>query len=85
MLNEMEMEMKARGLDFVRYADDCIIMVGSKPAANRIMKSISKVSGTCGCGEDTSCYGCLRSFENQFYHEILERGIAHKYLSELLR
>lgn len=44
-----------------------------------------KVSGTCGCGEDTSCYGCLRSFENQFYHEILERGLAQKYLGELLR
>lgn len=42
MLNELDMEMKARGLDFVRYADDCIIMVGSKPAANRIMKSISR-------------------------------------------
>jgi ATP-dependent helicase YprA (DUF1998 family) len=44
-----------------------------------------KVAGACGCGEDTSCYGCLRSFENQFYHEILQRGIAHKYLTDLLR
>jgi hypothetical protein len=44
-----------------------------------------KVAGTCGCGEDTSCYGCLRGFENQFYHEILQRGIAHEYLSELLK
>ncbi|MDF2843442.1 MAG: hypothetical protein K0R00_1868 [Herbinix sp.] len=43
-----------------------------------------KVSGTCGCGEETSCYGCLRSYENQFYHEILERGIAFEYLNELL-
>lgn len=43
-----------------------------------------KVAGTCGCGEDTSCYGCLRSFENQFYHEILQRGIAYEYLTELL-
>lgn len=43
-----------------------------------------KVAGSCGCGEDTSCYGCLRSFENQFYHEILQRGIAFEYLTELL-
>jgi ATP-dependent helicase YprA (DUF1998 family) len=43
-----------------------------------------KVAGSCGCGEETSCYGCLRSFENQFYHEILQRGIAHEYLTELL-
>lgn len=43
-----------------------------------------KVSGLCGCGDDISCYGCLRSFENQFYHEIMERGIAFEYLSDLL-
>ena len=29
MLNELDKEMEERGLDFVRYADDCIIMVGS--------------------------------------------------------
>ncbi|MCM3800205.1 DEAD/DEAH box helicase [Caldibacillus thermoamylovorans] len=44
-----------------------------------------KVAGTCGCAEDTSCYGCLRSFENQFYHDILQRGIAYEYLSDLLQ
>lgn len=43
-----------------------------------------KVAGGCGCGEETSCYGCLRSFENQFFHEILARGIVHKYLNKLL-
>jgi group II intron reverse transcriptase/maturase len=42
MLNELDKEMEERGLDFVRYADDCIIMVGSELAANRVMKSISK-------------------------------------------
>lgn len=42
MLNELDKEMEERGLDFVRYADDCIIMVGSEMSANRVMKSISK-------------------------------------------
>lgn len=42
MLNELDREMEARGFDFVRYADDCIIMVGSGMAANRVMKSISR-------------------------------------------
>jgi len=42
MLNELDKEMESRGLDFVRYADDCIIMVGSELAANRVMKSTSK-------------------------------------------
>ena len=42
MLNELDKELEARGLDFVRYADDCIIMVGSEVAANRVMKSITR-------------------------------------------
>ena len=42
MLNELDKEMKARGLDFVRYADDCIIMVGSRQAAERVMRSITR-------------------------------------------
>lgn len=28
----------------------------------------------CGCGEETSCYGCLRNYGNQYCHEILARG-----------
>lgn len=42
MLNELDKEMEQRGLNFVRYADDCIIMVKSEMAANRVMRSISK-------------------------------------------
>lgn len=41
MLNELDKETEARGLDFVRYADDCIIMVGSRQAAERVMRSIT--------------------------------------------
>lgn len=42
MLNELDKEMEQRGLNFVRYADDCIIMVKSEMAANRVMRSITK-------------------------------------------
>ena len=42
MLNELDKELEARGLNFVRYADDCIIMVKSEKAANRVLKSITK-------------------------------------------
>ncbi len=42
MLNELDMEMEKRGLNFVRYADDCIIMVGSEMSANRVMRNISR-------------------------------------------
>ena len=42
MLNELDKELDKRGLKFVRYADDCIIMVKSEKAANRVMESIVK-------------------------------------------
>ena len=42
MLNELDKELEARGLNFVRYADDCLIMVKSEKAANRVMESITK-------------------------------------------
>lgn len=42
MLNELDKELEARGLNFIRYADDCLILVGSKKAAERVMKSIVK-------------------------------------------
>ena len=41
MLNELDKELEARGLNFVRYADDCNIFVKSEMSANRVMKSIS--------------------------------------------
>lgn len=42
MLNELDKEFEARGLNFVRYADDCIIVVKSEKAANRVLASITK-------------------------------------------
>lgn len=49
MLNELDWELDRRGLHFVRYADDCIIMVGSELAANRVMRSVtSYIEGKLG-------------------------------------
>ena len=42
MLNELDKDLEARGLHFVRYADDCIIAVGSSAAANRVMHTVTK-------------------------------------------
>lgn len=41
MLNQLDKELEARGLRFIRYADDCIILVGSSKAADRVMKNVS--------------------------------------------
>jgi group II intron reverse transcriptase/maturase len=42
VLDELDKELERRGLRFVRYADDCVIFVKSKLAANRVMSSISR-------------------------------------------
>lgn len=42
ILNELDKELEARGLRFTRYADDCIILVGSSKAADRVMENVSK-------------------------------------------
>lgn len=42
VLDELDKELERRGHCFVRYADDIIIMVGSEPAAERSMQSLSK-------------------------------------------
>ena len=42
VLDELDKELEKRGLCFVRYADDCVIFVGSKRAGSRVMKSVSR-------------------------------------------
>lgn len=39
---------------------------------------------TCTCGEDTSCYSCLRSYGNQRYHDLLRRDHAAELLKEMV-
>ncbi|MDD3947866.1 MAG: DEAD/DEAH box helicase [Anaerolineaceae bacterium] len=38
----------------------------------------------CQCGEDTSCYNCLRNYSNQRFHDDLQRGYAIKMMRLLL-
>lgn len=42
MLNELDKELESRGLQFVRYADDCVIFTKSKKSAQRVMESITR-------------------------------------------
>ncbi len=41
MLNELDYELEKRQLNFVRYADDCIIFTRSKASATRVMYSVT--------------------------------------------
>ena len=42
MLNQLDKELENRELRFVRYADDCVVTVGSEAAAKRVMYSVSR-------------------------------------------
>lgn len=43
-----------------------------------------RVRGGCGCGPLASCYGCLRTYGNQFVHDRLQRGPVFEYLDTVL-
>ena len=64
---------------------------GGAGSAIRIARSFDEVLEAaltrvtrCDCGEETSCYGCLRGYRNQPFHEELRRGAAVDFLSPLV-
>jgi ATP-dependent helicase YprA (DUF1998 family) len=64
---------------------------GGAGGALRIARSFRTVLETalqrmarCECGEETSCYGCLRNFRNQAFHDQLRRGDALRFLGPLI-
>jgi DEAD/DEAH box helicase/Domain of unknown function (DUF1998)/Helicase conserved C-terminal domain len=64
---------------------------GGAGSAIRIARSFDEVVRAaldrverCDCGEETSCYGCLRGYRNQPFHEQLRRGAAVDFLRPLV-
>jgi hypothetical protein len=64
---------------------------GGAGSATRIARSFDDVLeaaltrvSRCDCGEETSCYGCLRGYRNQPFHEELRRGAALEFLAPLV-
>ncbi len=59
----------------------------AREAFNRfrdVLESARRVCKECTCGEHSSCYGCLRSYSNQFEHDALDRTVAAEALDEIL-
>jgi hypothetical protein len=63
------------GAGHVRRVSDALTEV-VRAAYERVAK--------CECGEETSCYECLRNFYNQWCHDQLTRGGAMRFLNQLL-
>lgn len=49
-----------------------------------IRSALRRMDGRCGCAPETSCYGCLRNYRNQYCHDLLSRGTAHQFLGGLI-
>lgn len=68
--------------DTVPGGAGCVLQIG-RDFEDVLRASLSKLEN-CECGEQTSCYSCLRSFRNQMRHDQLSRGEAIKLLKDLI-
>lgn len=53
----------------------------------QVLKLAYERTATCGCGGDngdSSCYSCLRTYQNQRYHDILKRNYVVGYLKDIV-
>ena len=48
-----------------------------------VVAAAARRTGSCDCGPETSCYGCLRTHRNERCHEALSRGAALAVLDSL--
>ena len=81
----------------VTLAPDAIILYDDVPGGAGLVAQLTdatsfrrvleraraRVEGGCGC--DRSCYGCLRSYRNQFAHPHLDRRVAFKVIESALQ
>lgn len=76
VLDELDKELERRGLRFVRYADDMIILVRSQEAAERVMLSVTRfIEGRMKLKINKTKSGIRRPSELNFLgHSILKEG-----------
>ena len=43
--------------------------------------AIARVKSCESCQPDTACYGCLKTYDNQFCHHLLSRGAVLEFLT----
>ena len=51
---------------------------------DKVLRAALDRVSECECGRETSCYGCLRSYQNQRDHDYLSRGAAEEVLLRLI-
>ena len=58
-------------------------LVNSVSLADILQNALKKVSQEC-CDSDTSCYNCIRTYNNQRVHKHLKRGLAKNALEHII-
>ncbi|WP_047869771.1 DEAD/DEAH box helicase [Nocardiopsis sp. RV163] len=51
---------------------------------DRVLEAARERLSECDCGVETSCYGCLRNYRNQPFHDLLRRRDALAALDSLM-
>jgi hypothetical protein len=49
-----------------------------------VLEEARRILNCNDCAPDTSCYHCLRDYNNQYYHQYLQRDAALKFLDLLI-
>ena len=81
-LPSTETEIRLALIDAVPAGAGFAKMIAEK--VNQVFESALTRVSRCECGEESSCYQCLRSFKNQREHEDLRRGLALDVLKFVL-
>jgi hypothetical protein len=68
--------------DTVPGGAGCVLQIGND--FGLILESALKKLENCECGEETSCYSCLRSYKNQIRHDKLSRKEAIDLIQDLI-
>jgi ATP-dependent helicase YprA (DUF1998 family) len=56
-------------------------------SCKKVLEKTLELMSSCECGGeegDSSCYGCLRNYTNQYCHDILKRKYVIEFVSMLL-
>ena len=89
MLNELDKELEKRGLRFTRYADDCVIVVGSEASAKRVMASITewieRKLGLKKLGVDKDLARLTSYCGNRYYWVVTKTCVVRAISKDILK
>lgn len=85
----LEMNLECQSYDILLYdkvpggAGHVKRLLNKDAIIRSLRVGLNKISAEC-CNENTSCYNCLRNYNNQSYHNLLRRKLAIDVIEVLL-